>query len=242
MNRKRSDKKKSSFFGDHLEIKPAFMQKPKSLAEVMAEAFSQQPLESPATDEPSSTVALISTTDQNPTPSDQTTVELSATVALSSAVAAATAAAEPATIETETPIRLQEEVARLRGVINDRWQALPEQLPTPEYWQGYALAWHWLEDELLPHLEKDLKLTLRRCYRKAFGDPAAVGKFFAGQTLLAKEVGLSKRRIQDIMEIFNILGWVCKVGHYNRGNRKGTDYEMRLPTQALNIFLNRIKP
>ncbi|MBI4855054.1 MAG: hypothetical protein HY819_24905 [Acidobacteria bacterium] len=309
MSRKQSvDKKK--FFGDHLEIKPVFMQRPKSMEEVMAETFSKPstvennatvenktPTDIHATVELQATVENLSVennaTVENKTPTDiHATVELQATVENLSVENNATVEKKaivnsktlknqakdnnintlpeiekpelefPATavkttvVKTtvannstvaiqipleEVPGRLRADVSLLRRVITIKWQTFPEienlASDSPTYWQAYTKAWHWIEDEVVPYLDKDSKLTLRRCYRKAFGDITAKGKFFAGQTSLAQEVGLSKRRIQDILEIFNLLGWVKKIAHHNRGGYKGTDYEMCLPSKAIECFL-----
>ena len=216
------------------------MQKPKSLDEVMSQAFSHAP---GPTVEQETTVASFSPGESSATAEPPPT-EISPKTGHSSensTEAPSTTVAEETTIAPETPARLIEEVTRLKKLLTEEWQPLPENIiEQADYWQGYAHAWHYLEDEVLPHLEKDLKLALRRCYRKAFGKREAGGRFFAGQTGLANEVGLSKRRIQDILETFHLLGWVRKVAHYNRGNRKGTDYQMRLPSQARQIFLNSI--
>jgi hypothetical protein len=349
----KSDKKKL-FFGEHLEIKPAFMQRPKSMEEVMAEAFSQNNLnkdelnttvelqatvENPAnlvidkeiktTVDSNTTLAVNASVENllnssnsnkeietavasNATLAPTTTVEniaslkdsknsvalsdetslselLPATVAnnatvvnksnnietLATVVNSATvvnksnniktlatiansatvvkksnnietsaAVANSATvvkkaIELENiPQRLRADISLLNRLVVVHWQSLPEQENiSSNYWYAYAQAWHWIEDNVLPHLDKDSKLTLRYCYRKAFGDPMAKGRFFAGQTLLAQEVGLSKRRIQDVLEIFNLLGWVCKTAHHNRGGYKGTEYQMCLPIEVINYFI-----
>jgi hypothetical protein len=243
LTRKRSDKNKSSFFGDHLEIKPSFMQKPKSLDEVMSEAFSSSPPPSDSTVEQMPTVAQPSPVPGATDESHSTQAETASVAPLAIvSVASAATVEEPSPAAQISPARLQAEVAELSGVVEGEWQILPGVVREgANYWHGYSEAWHWLEDRLLPHLEKDLKLTFRRCYRKAFGSPESGGRFFTGQTALAKEVGLSKRRIQDILEIFNLLGWVKKAAHYNRGGLKGTDYEMRLPQEAIKIFLKEIE-
>lgn len=317
MTRKQS-KDQKKFFGDHLEIKPAFMQKPKSMEEVMAEAFSRSTVENSATVEKENTVAqktrveqqkennatveqktmveqkttiknnlsrekfdkvdpngelaidskstieLITTVDQ--TTVDQTTVEdkhqailkpinqdleevflpeklLSTTVDMTTVENATVV--ELAMVAKSTvagiPNRLKADFLLLNRVVTVKWEPFlaieKVAKDSPFYWQAYTKAWHWIEDEVVPYLDKDSKLTLRKCYRKAFGDLSAKGKFFAGQTLLAQEVGLSKRRIQDILEIFNLLGWVRKIAHHNRGGYKGTDYEMYLPPKAIEYFL-----
>jgi hypothetical protein len=227
LTRKQSDKNKSGFFGDHLEITPSFMQRPKSLDEVMSEAFSNSPPPSIPSVESHTTEALDSTDNLI----EPNTNAHNSSDALNSTVA------NFATTAQLSPVRLQAEVSRLKNAIEEDWKPLPHHIKTSlNYWRGYSEAWHWLEDRLLPSLDKDLKLTFRRCFRKAFGKPDTEGKFFTGQTALAKEVGLSKRRIQDILEIFNMLGWVRKVAHYNRGGLKGTDYEMYLPSKVIDIF------
>ncbi len=336
MARKQTDKsdKKKLFFGEHLEIKPAFMQRPKSMEEVMAEAFSKSndlKVDSSATVEtkttvenpvnlinnqeletrvdldstlvPSATVEnLVETNDSKTTIAFDATLELTPTVenlsldskAIETTVAFSSTLASKPTIETiislrdilslsdedkspklvsatvvnnatvakndaniaitatvadnttvakqsldleEIPQRLRTDIAMLKRLVVANWQALPEQENiSSNYWYAYAQAWHWIEDNVITHLDKDSKLTLRHCYRKAFGDPAAKGKFFAGQSLLAQEVGLSKRRIQDVLEIFNLLGWVRKTAHHNRGGYKGTDYQMYLPTTVIDYF------
>ncbi|MFY9225367.1 MAG: hypothetical protein WAQ98_22015 [Blastocatellia bacterium] len=362
MARKQTDKsdKKKLFFGEHLEIKPAFMQRPKSMEEVMAEAFSktndlkadssatvetkttvenpvnlinnqelETRVESKSTLVPSATVEnLVETSDSKTTVAFDATLELTPTVenlsldnkAIETTVDSNSALAFTATVENlsldnkaiettvdsiatlaskptiepiislrdilslsdedklsrlvpatvvndatvakndaniaitatvvdnatvakqslgleEIPQRLRTDVAMLKRLVLVNWQALPEQENiSSNYWYAYAQAWHWIEDNVVTHLDKDSKLTLRHCYRKAFGDPTAKGKFFAGQSLLAQEVGLSKRRIQDVLEIFNLLGWVCKTAHHNRGGYKGTDYQMYLPTTVIDYF------
>ena len=315
MARKQTDKldKKKLFFGEHLEIKPAFMQRPKSMEEVMAEAFSKTnnlkpdsntTVEQPSTVEDSANLdsaAIETTVDLNSTIASttienlsldkdeqiKTTVDSVTTIAsvptvesvlslkdnvplsdeekLSILVSAtvvntATVAEQVNNIVTvqetkiatvvdnatvaeininleEIPQRLRTDVAMLKRLVLVNWQALPEEENiSSNYWYAYAQAWHWIEDNVITHLDKDSKLTLRHCYRKAFGDPTAKGKFFAGQSLLAQEVGLSKRRIQDVLEIFNLLGWVRKTAHHNRGGYKGTDYEMYLPEIVINYF------
>lgn len=343
MARKQTDKsdKKKLFFGEHLEIKPAFMQRPKSMEEVMAEAFSktndlkadssatvetkttvenpvnlinnqelETRVESKSTLVPSATVeSLLETSDSKTTVAFDATLELTPTVenlsldskAIETTVDFNSALAFTATVENlsldnkaiettvdsiatlaskptiepiislrdilslsdedkssklvsatvvdnatvakqsldleDIPQRLRTDVAMLKRLVLVNWQALPEQENiSSNYWYAYAQAWHWIEDNVVTHLDKDSKLTLRHCYRKAFGDPTAKGKFFAGQSLLAQEVGLSKRRIQDVLEIFNLLGWVCKTAHHNRGGYKGTDYQMYLPTTVIDYF------
>lgn len=342
MSRKQTNKsdKKKVFFGEHLEIKPAFMQRPKSMEEVMAEAFSQNNQKkdkSNATVEQETTVensvaldkskTVETTVASNSTLVPITTVELSnldketieTTVASNSTLALTTTVEDlnldkekleatidfsstlapkstiepiisirnnlalsdedksfisvPATIVNnatvakkatnvtnikkdnnatvvnnatvaeqdisleEIPQRLRADIAILKRLVTPNWQALPEQENiSSNYWYAYAQAWHWIEDNVVTHLDKDSKLTLRHCYRKAFGDPAAKGRFFAGQSLLAQEVGLSKRRIQDVLEIFNLLGWVRKTAHHNRGGYKGTDYQMYLPNVVIDYF------
>src|SRR5262249_46873901 len=141
-----------------------------------------------------------------------------------------------AAVVSDIPIRFRDEVSRLKDTTDHPWERVETKSDSREYWSGYSKAWHWLEDNILQHLDKDSKLTLRRCYRKAFGEPNSNGTFFTGQTALAREVGLSKRRIQDILEIFNLLEWVVKTAHHNRGELKGTQYEMRLPHQAAIMF------
>lgn len=355
---KKTDKK--NFFGDHLEIKPTFMQRPKSMEEVMAEAFSRPStvenktiVEDKTTVEQNSIVenstptlskieptakknystvensttvkhnsivenstpsfskieqvakknystvedetrVNYSTTvdnktrvDYSPTVENSTTVEQYATIEQPTTIVLTTvdnksidkqeksltqpaketnlltlseaktntillATVEHATVVNdatiakkatvaEIPSRLRADVSLLKRVVDVKWQEFPQietiAKDSPTYWQAYTKAWHWIEDEIVPYLDKDSKLTLRKCYRKAFGDISAKGKFFAGQTLLSQEVGLSKRRIQDILEIFNLLGWVRKIAHHNRGGYKGTDYEMYLPPKAIDYFL-----
>lgn len=319
----KSNATKKEFFGQHLELKPAFLQKPKTLEETMAEAFSKD--EPPATANTGSTVAYNATQDhsttlENPTTLDKpatleslatlenpttlekspilekpatveksptldssTTIDKAATlaqaeintspkphlpnievisaktpghatvennaIAAQQATAALKATTEPLTtpattidyhylLHGETPIRLKEDVNSLAGLARGEWENL-DQNRVLDYWRGYSLAWHWLEDQVVPNLEKDFKLALRRCYRKAFGEKSSSGKFFSGQTALAAEVGVSKRRIQDIMEIFHQLGWVKKVAHFNRGDRKGTEYEMRLPAAVMPFFYEK---
>lgn len=165
-------------------------------------------------------------TEKTNTPTiEQTTVVHSATVA------------EKAIKPSAIPSRLKADITFLSKMIVVEWQTLSDsEINSSNYLSAYVEAWHWIEDEILPHLDKDSKLTLRRCYRKAFADREAKGKFFAGQTSLAQEVGLSKRRIQDILEIFNLLGWVRKIAHHNRGGYKGTDYEMCLPLPVVKFF------
>ncbi len=294
---------KKNFFGDHLEIKPIFMQRPKSMEEVMAEAFSHpsstaennasvehkpivennatvenssvehKPIvennatvenlhvesnaivESSAIPANSATVAEMNKTSQSPIEQKDkanessnivaepttNTLESTAIVAISSAVENSAIVAVKATVVIEVPSRLRTDVELLRRMVTVKWQTFPEiekaAVDSPSYWQAYTKAWHWIEDEEVPYLDKDSKLTLRKCYRKAFGDISAKGRFFGGQTILAQEVGLSKRRIQDILEIFNLLGWVRKIAHHNRGGYKGTDYEMYLPPKAIEYFL-----
>jgi len=335
--RKQTDKsdKKKLFFGEHLEIKPAFMQRPKSMEEVMAEAFSKSNdlktdssatvetkttvedsvnltnkqeletrVESKSTLAPSTTVENLSETSNSKTTvafdatlaptttienlrldnskAIKTTVDSITTIALESTIEPITSLKDtislpdedklsklvsatvvndatvakndiniaiPATVVDnatiaeqdisleEIPQRLRTDVAMLKRLVLVNWQALSEQENiSSNYWYAYAQAWHWIEDNVVTHLDKDSKLTLRHCYRKAFGDPAAKGKFFAGQSLLAQEVGLSKRRIQDVLEIFNLLGWVRKTAHHNRGGYKGTDYQMYLPDTVIDYF------
>jgi hypothetical protein len=238
MTRKNPDKKTSDFFGDHLEIKPNFMQRPKSLEEIMAETFS------PAS---TTTVELPATVDSKTTEENLTTDTTTTGVQIATAELISTAAPTPsinlsALRTLGIPTRLEAEVSRLHSIMSEPWQPLREIPAVSNYWQAYTEAWHWLEDNVLPHLEKDFKLTLRRCYRNAFGSLTTEGRFFAGQTTLAREVGLSKRRIQDILETFHLLGWVCKIAHYNRGDRKGTDYEMHLPPQVLSFFQHTDNP
>lgn len=223
----KSDKKKNDFFGAHLEVKPSFLQRPKTMEEVMAEAFSSTVAQTAPVVEPPAVA---------PTPIPAINPLTINGGQDSSTVAPAPTVVESAAVAEESPARLREEVARL-AQISSEWQPLPALGESPGYWRGYALTWHWLEDEILPHLDKDVKLALRRFYRKAFGEPAAGGRFFGGQTGLAQEVGLSKRRIQDILELFHLLGWMRKIAHFNRGNRKGTDYELRLPPPAIEIFV-----
>lgn len=310
----KADKKKS-FFGEHLEIKPAFMQRPKTMEEVMAEAFSKQQANNAKTEttveestvehntivEHKATVAqnkeeIPSIVKEQLAVAEQSTIDLPArvvgsTVAVKTveekessnkyfthsdskeftdsleftltAVAQPTVAYTPIVTEktnvptieqttvvnsatvveqaikpTTIPARLRSDITFLSRMIATQWQPLSDtETNSTNYLQGYVEAWHWIEDEILPHLDKDSKLTLRRCYRKAFADPKTKGRFFAGQTSLAQEVGLSKRRIQDILEIFNILGWVRKIAHHNRGGHKGTDYEMYLPSYVIKFFL-----
>jgi len=287
-----ADKKK--FFGDHLEIKPIFMQRPKSMEEVMAEAFSNSnTIENPSTIVEQTIVeqnAIVETMDSSAIVENPSTVANSATIANTTTVAKSNqndhhnkndkthnekndkdsdkevTLSEPVIVDTmanttivaktavanatvavktmvaaEIPNRLKADVILLRRMVTVKWQPLLEiekiAIDSASYWQAYTKAWHWIEDEVVPYLDKDSKLALRRCYRKAFGDISAKGKFFAGQTSLAQEVGLSKRRIQDILEIFNLLGWVRKIAHHNRGGYKGTDYEMYLPPKAIEYFL-----
>ena len=158
-------------------------------------------------------------------------------IAITATIAEDTTVAKQSLDLEEIPQRLRTDVAMLKRLVLVNWQTLPEQENiSSNYWYAYAQAWHWIEDNVIAHLDKDSKLTLRHCYRKAFGDPTAKGKFFAGQSLLAQEVGLSKRRIQDVLEIFNLLGWVRKTAHHNRGGYKGTDYQMYLPDTVIDYF------
>lgn len=274
MTRKQTAKPdKKKFFGDHLEIKPTFMQRPKSMEEVMTEAFSHSTVEQNATVVSNSTIehkVLASSAVEYQTTVDKTSVADNSTVEKNiktnkssidketsidrttepTTVAKITTIEEKTTVGIKTivakevPSRLKADVSMLQRMVTAKWQPLLETeklcVDTPNYWQAYTKAWHWIEDEVLPYLDKDSKLTLRHCYRKAFGDLSAKGKFFAGQTLLAQEVGLSKRRIQDILEIFNLLGWVRKMAHHNRGGYKGTDYEMCLPPKAADYFLGSV--
>lgn len=223
------------------------MQRPKTLEETMAETFSRNnsPVEPPPSsvtppvshlvDPSASAVSSVAETAVTPV-NVQTIVQVNSQVNTTKP-----SLVEQLLVREEIPTRLKADVDYLRQALKDSWQPVPKlatRLPGLEaqYWMAYAQAWHILEDEIWPHLDKDSRLALRYCYRQAFGNPQAEGRFFAGQTILAQEVGLCKRRIQDIMEIFNILGWICKVAHYNRGGRKGTDYEMHLPAKASELF------
>jgi hypothetical protein len=262
---KKTTKKSTAFFGDHLETKPAFMQRPQSLAEAMAAAFSpststEMTVNTATNDNsPANTLAVDATETNLATPADlmtsepitmdnllatneqPTTVANNASLAESARRRSNSTAVNPLTLAEQAIIdstgreRLAAIVNPLKELNTEEWQPL-DLTKVSDYWRGYALAWHYLEDTIVPQLEKDFKLALRYCYRQAFGQQDATGHFFAGQTRLAADIGVSKRRVQDLMETFHQLGWVVKTAHYNRRNLRGTEYAMRLPRAAQQQF------